>query len=84
MSKTAKLLAVALTELKIGNTDSAAKLLASVSTAADFDEVVSALAGREVTTSISSMHSDPMSNHKFSADLDSDDVLDDVASPIRF
>lgn len=85
MSKTSKLLAVALTELKTGDTDTAAKLLASVSSAADFDEVVSALAGREITTSLSSMQSDPLSTHKFSCDLETDDDIEsDVGSPIRF
>jgi hypothetical protein len=78
MSKTSKLLAVALTELKIGNTESAAQLFASVSSAPDFDQVVSALAGRKIETSLSSMHSDPVSDHKFSLDL-----AEEIGSPIR-
>lgn len=84
MSKTSKLLAVALTELKSGNTNTAATLLASVSSAPDFDAVVSALAGREITTSLSSMQSDPLSAHKFGSDLETDDIESNVGSPIRF
>ncbi len=89
MSKTQKMLAVALIELKSGRTESAANLFASVSSAVDFDSVVSALAGREVNTSISSMQSDPLSEHKFSyllgdADTEETEVNSSVNSPIRF